>query len=499
MLSNIYYITSSLGNMYKQKSSLTAAKACIGEILPSRFKPMVPLPATSRHKQNLPSTQQKAQSCEDLLEPQTSFQIKQMSSGKVGGSMENILSKSYTDYKVKSGSTISLQEYSLNASKCAFPPNFRSSNTDFNVMYKDMHLINRSTLHGASSCSSVRDLANSFEKEMRSRSSVEELDSSERIPKHTVSSRVTAFEQLIQRSRSLPSLDCSSGPSTSSTPSQPRNEMLSACSAESLLEPSVKENEDKDVQVTKHTDSTPTSNVEEMSSEPTDTALVNNPSGQTEEADNISNASNESCANLNKVPHKYKLNTCKSSCPASYTRFTTIRKHEQKMSKTLQSRVDKQVDQMIFQRNLYLISPLPFKVQKPFHKNPKIPFNNAVEQRDMVVVDRKSPIDTAVEPPKGTEERPSLPARQSSFDIVGKLSSLSLDSLEQDNSTLESHCPDSLNNGDIVSFPLCNNLDSNNNSQLNEHGTFTGDPSTCLTTLFHHFLKHLCLFVCFYF
>ncbi|OCT71827.1 hypothetical protein XELAEV_18034805mg [Xenopus laevis] len=431
---------------------------------------MVPLPATSQHKHNVTLTQQKAQSCEDLLEPRTSFEDKQMSSGKVGGSMENMLSKSYSDYKVKSGSTISLQECSMIATRCPFPPKFKSSNAEFTVMYKDMHHINRSTLHSASSCSNVRDIANTFEKEMRNRSSVDDLDSSEHIPKHTVSSRVTAFEQLIQRSRSLPSLDFSSGQSTSSTPSQPRHGMLSACSAESLLEPSVKGNEDKDVQVTKQTSSTPSSNVEDMNSEPSDTDLVNNSSGHTEEADHISNASTDSCANLNKVPHKYKLNTCKSSCPASYTRFTTIRKHEQKKSNTLESRVDKQVDQMIFQRNIYLISPLPFKVQKPFHKNPKMPSSNTTEQRDMVALDRKSP----VEPPKITEERPSLPARQSSYDIVGRLSSLSVDSLEQDNSTLESHCPDSLNNGDIVSFPLCYNLDSNNNSQPNEHGTFTG-------------------------
>ncbi|XP_041426998.1 sorbin and SH3 domain-containing protein 1 isoform X2 [Xenopus laevis] len=470
--------SSSLGNMYKQKSSLSAAKAFIGEILPSRFKPIVPLPATSQYKHNVPSTQQKAQSYEDLLEPRTSFENKQMSSGKVGGSMENMLSKSYRDYKVKSGSTMSLQEYSINATKCPFAPNFSSSNAEFTVMYKGMHQINRSTLHCALSCSSVRDIANSFEKEMRSRSSVDDLDSSEYIPKHTVSSRVTAFEQLIQRSRSMPSLDCSSGPNTSSTPSQTRNGMLSACSAESLLDPPVKGNEDKDVQVTKHTASTPSSNVEEMSSEHKDIAIVNIPSGHTDEVDHISNASTDSCANSNKVPHKYKLNTCKSSCPASYTRFTTIRKHEQKKSQTLQSKVHKQVDQMIFQRNIYLISPLPFKVQKPFHKNPKIPSDNTAKQRDLVALARKSPIDTTVEPPKSTEERPSLPARQSSYDIVGRLSSLSVDGLEQDNSTLESHCPDSLNNGDIVSFPLFYNLDSNNNSQPNEHGTFTGDSES---------------------
>ncbi|KAM4702500.1 sorbin and SH3 domain-containing protein 1 [Rhinophrynus dorsalis] len=469
---------SSLGSTYKQKSSLTAAKACIAEILPSRFKPKVPLPATHLNKQNVLLPQQKAQSCENLLEPLASFENKQMCMRQ---SEENLLAKSFRDYKVKSGSAMSLQEYTMNSTKCSYPPNFRSCAAEFSTMYRDMHHINRSTLHSASSCSSVRDIAGQFEKEgMDGTSNIHGCGGSEHVPKHTVSSRITAFEQLIQRSRSMPSLDISSEQSISPTPSQSRTG-LSACSADSLLETPqtpLKKNEEQDAQVTIHTASTTSSNVEEMSSDLSDSAIVDALSVATDETDHISNASSDSCNNVIKPPLKYKLNTCKSSCPASYTRFTTIRRHEQKLSKTLHSKSDTQVDRQIFQRNIYLISPLPFRIKKPFQNSPKKPSPNAEKQSDVVESTIDNELDKTLQPIEGDEEKPHLPTRQSSFEIVERLSSLSISTQEQDRSKLESHCPDSVNNGDIVSFPLYFNLDSNNNSQLNEHGSLIGDSES---------------------
>ncbi|KAM8924533.1 sorbin and SH3 domain-containing protein 1 [Pelodytes ibericus] len=468
----------SLGSLYKQKSTLSSAKACIAEILPSRFKPKVGLPGPYLHKQSDLMPQQKAQSYENLLEASESLKNKDVCPRDARGSVENMLAKSGRDYKVKSGSAMSLQEYSLISEKCSFPTLFRSHAAEFTMMYRDMHQINRATLHSASSCSSVRDLANNFEKEGKNKESCfHEHGGTERVPKVTVSSRVTAFEQLIQRSRSMPSLDISSE-SVSPTPSQSRNGMVSACSAESLLETPLKRNEDRDVPLPTHTASTTSSNVEEMSSDLSDAALVETLSGCTDETDHLSNASNDSCNSMVKPSQKYKLNTCRSSCPASYTRFTTIRRHEQKMNKNLDSKPEAQGDRNMFQRNIYLISPLPFKLKKPFHSGPKKPSQITEMQSETVALARESQPERTAHSTQAVEERPLLPTRQSSLDIVERLNGLSVNSLDNDRSNVGSHCSNSLNNEDILSFPLYYDLDSNNNNETSERATFTGDSES---------------------
>ncbi|KAM4033027.1 sorbin and SH3 domain-containing protein 1 isoform 1-T1 [Anomaloglossus baeobatrachus] len=467
--------SNSLGNLYKQKSSLSAAKACIGEILPSRFKPIAAVQEPHRHKQSSSLPQQKAQSCENLLDPLASFENKQTSRMLAERSMDNMLGKSYKDYKVKSGSAMSLQEYTMNSTKCSFMSNLKSGGTEFNIMYKDMHHINRSSLQNAMSCSNVRDITNHFEKEGKHGAFLKYgIEGSEHVPKHTVSSRVTAFEQLIQRSRSMPSLDLSNGPSVSPTPSQSRAGITAACSVESLLESPMTKTEDTNMQLPLHKTSTPSSNVEEMSSDLSDIALVDTLSVCTDETDHLSNTSNDSCNSTIKPSQKYKLNTCKSSCPASYTRFTTIRRHEQKMAKN--SKVPAQSDRQLIQRNIYLISPLPFKLKKPLQDSPIKSSNTSEKNCDVTEPSKESHTDHLLKPSR-VEEKPGLPTRQSSFDIVERLNCLNVNNFDHDNANLEHGCVDSLNNGDIVSFPLCYDLDSNNN-QPSDGGAVTGDSES---------------------
>lgn len=462
--------SNSLGTLHKQKSSLSAAKACIGEILPSRFKPIAAIQDPCRQKQSAPLSQQKAQSCENLLEPLTSYEHKQM--GIIQGSMDTMLGKSYRDYKVKSGSAMSLQEYTMNAAKSSFTSNLRSGGTEFNLMYRDMHHINRSTLQNALSCSNVRDIANTFEKDGKHGAFLKfGIEGSEPVPKHTVSSRVTAFEQLIQRSRSMPSLDLSNGQSVSPTPLQSSTGVVTACSAESLVDSPMKKHEDTNMQLPLHKTSTPSSNVEEMSSDLSDIALVDTLSVGTDETDHLSNTSNDSCNNTIKPSQKYKMNTCKSSCPASYTRFTTIRRHEQKMAKNSKSNLHS--DRQVMQRNIYLISPLPFKLKKPLQDSPKKSSDTSEKDCDIVEPSKENQADHRLKPSEGVEEKPCLPTRQSSFDIVERLSCLNVNHFDHDNANLEHDCVDSLNNGDIVSFSLCYDLDSNNN-QPSDGGAVTG-------------------------
>lgn len=466
-----------LGSLYKQKSSLSAAKACIAEILPSKFKPIVTTQDPYLHRQTTLLSQQKAQSCENLLEP-SSFDNKQTCMSHAAGSVENMLAKSCREYKVKSGSTMSLQEYSLNSVKCSFPPIFKAGGSEFNTMYRDMHHINRSTLQSASSCSNVRDIASHFEKEGKLRPCHRfGLEGFEKVPKHNVSTRVTAFEQLIQRSRSMPSLDISSGQTASAIPPQSTAGILSACSTESLIDMPVKISEDE-VQQQTHTASTASSNVEDLSSDLSDNALVDALSGGTDETDQLSNASTDSYNNPIKPPQRYKMNTCKSSCPASYTRFTTIRRHEQKMAKNTTS--NSQAERLILQRNMFLMSPLPFKLKKPLQSSPKMSSDSSDKHNSVVLSAAESQIDESLKSSDLVEERPCLPARQSSYDIVERLSYVNLNSLEHDNANLEQY---SNSNGDIVSFPLCYNLDSNNNSEPSEGGAVTGGGVYCILTI----------------
>ncbi|XP_066455000.1 sorbin and SH3 domain-containing protein 1-like [Eleutherodactylus coqui] len=463
--------SNSLGSLYKQKSSLSAAKACIGEILPSRFKPIAALQDPYRHKQSASLSQQKAQSCENLLEPLTSFENKQSCIMQDGGIEDNMLGKSYKAYKVKSGSAMSLQEYTMNSTKCSFTSNLKSGGAEFNLMYRDMHHINRSSLQNALSCSNVRDIANHFEKEGKHGAFLKfGTEGSDNVPRHTVSSRVTAFEQLIQRSRSMPSLDISNGQSVSPTPSQSRTGVVSASSVESLVERPLKKNEDTNLQLPLHQTSTPTSNVEEMSSDHSDVALVDSISVCTDETDLLSNTSNDSSNSTIKPSKKYKMNTCKSSCPASYTRFTTIRRHEQKMAKNAKSTANS--DRQIFQRNVYLISPLPFKLKKPLQDSPKKSSHTSEKNCDVIEPSKESHVDHLLKPSEAVEEKPCLPTRQSSFDIVERLSCLNVNHFDHNNANLEHDCVDSLNNGDIISFPLCYDLDSNNN-QPSDGGAVT--------------------------
>ncbi|XP_075697589.1 sorbin and SH3 domain-containing protein 1 isoform X4 [Rhinoderma darwinii] len=467
-----------LGSFYKQKSSLSAAKACIGEILPSRFKPTAAVQDPYRHKQGASLSQQKAQSCENLLEPLTSFENKQSCIMQAGGSVDNMWGKSFKDYKVKSGSAMSLQEYSMNSENYSFTSNFRSGGTEFNMMYRDMHHINRSSLQNALSCSNVRDIANHFEKEGKHGALLKfGIGGSDHVPKHTVSSRVTAFEQLIQRSRSMPSLDISNGQSVSPTPSQSRTGVVTTCSSDSLLESPMKKNEDTNMQLPLHKTSTPSSNAEEMSSDLSDIAIVDTLSMCTDETDHLSNTSNDSGNNTIKPSQKYKMNTCKSACPASYTRFTTIRRHEQKMAKNSNSKSNAHSDRQNIQRNIYLISPLPFKLKKPLQDSPIKASDILKKDCDIIEPSKESHVDHLLKTSEDVEEKPCLPTRQSSFDIVERLSCLNINNYDHDNANLEHDCVDSLNNGDIVSFPLCYDLDSNNN-QPSEGGAVTGDSES---------------------
>ncbi|XP_054133070.1 sorbin and SH3 domain-containing protein 1 isoform X20 [Melozone crissalis] len=486
--------TGMLGHACKHKKPLSAAKACITEILPSKFKPKLAAPAVLvQDKTGILLSHEKAQSCENLRSSTALFDNKKAFMVDMGESIENILMKSKQEYAIKSGSTMSLQEYGTNSRKGYLFAASRKSGVEFTTLYKDMHQINRSRIHldTVSSCS-VKDIASQFENEVKDRMEHSlSREDSEQIPKDTVSSRISAFEQLIQRSRSMPSLDFSIGQNKPTTSLQSKTCLSAAYSAEILLDLSKAHQVEKDVPSFADKSSHSCSNVEDTASDVSDVIPMDTLSACTDEIDLLSNASNDSgssSSNLN-GPQKHKINRCKGSCPASYTRFTTIRRHEQKQaSRHPDSKGDVYGDRHMLPRNVYLMSPLPFRLKKPLqHKSCRTPPPDCLAS--LAVPSPENPDDPIqLQGSVGNKSHhsqhqpcsrsgPLAPQRLSSFDIVERLGYFPTMGSSRDSFMGQADIPDSLNNGNPVSYALYHSLDTNNNPQ-SELGTYLGDSES---------------------
>ncbi|XP_059516880.1 sorbin and SH3 domain-containing protein 1 isoform X35 [Myotis daubentonii] len=472
--------SNALGPVCKHKKPLSAAKACISEILPSKFKPRLSAPSALLQEQKsalLPS--EKAQSCENLCVSVSLNGSKRGLPLQVGGSIENLLMRSRRDYDSKSSSTLSLQEYGSSARRPC--PLSRKAGMQFTMLYRDMHQINRAGLFlGSASSSSVRDLASHFERSSLALARGElgpSQEGSEHIPKHTVSSRITAFEQLIQRSRSMPSLDLSGRLSKSPTPVLSRSGLTAARSAESLLESTKLRPREVDGM-----------NPAGVYASPTCSRLVDSPLGFrglapseplstcSDELDHCSNVSSDSREGSGGSVHgdfpKHRLNKCKGTCPASYTRFTTIRKHEQQASRQPDWRPDCRGDRSALLRNIYLMSPLPFRLKKPLQHHPRQP---APGDFSGPPAGRKPDLPSQ---PQQDEPRaggkPSVPKRLSSRHTMARLGRTA--EPPQERPAVPEDCPGAFDNGNPVPYSD-HSLDRNNNPP-SELGPSHGDSES---------------------
>uniref|UniRef100_A0A7N5P666 Sorbin and SH3 domain containing 1 n=1 Tax=Ailuropoda melanoleuca TaxID=9646 RepID=A0A7N5P666_AILME len=473
--------SNALGPVCKHKKPLSAAKACISEILPSKFKPRLSAPSALLQEQKsvlLPA--EKAQSCENLCVSLSLNDPKRGLPLRVGGSIENLLTRSRRDWDSKSSSTVSLQECGTSARRPC--PLSRKAGLQFTMFYRDMHQINRAGLFlGSISSSSVRDLASHFERSSLALARGElgpSQEGSEHIPKHTVSSRVTAFEQLIQRSRSMPSLDLSGRLSKSPTPALSRTGLTSAHSAESLLESTKLRPREMGGMNPGGLYAAPTcSNVAEptlgfrglVPSEPL--------SACSDELDHCSNVSSDSREGSSSSVHgdfpKHRLTKCKGTCPASYTRFTTIRKHEQQQtSRQPDWRPDLRGDRSTLLRNIYLMSPLPFRLKKPLQYHPRQPppgdFSAPLAGQKPDLPSQPHQDETS------SGGKPSVPKRLSSRHTMARLSRIS--EPPEGRPAVPEDCLRAFHNGN--SMPYSDpGLDRNNNPQ-SELGTSLGDSES---------------------
>ncbi|XP_072827735.1 sorbin and SH3 domain-containing protein 1 isoform X15 [Vicugna pacos] len=465
-----------LGPGCKHKKPLSAAKACISEILPSKFKPRLSAPSALLQDQKsvlLPT--EKAQSCENLCVSVSLNESKRGLPLQVGGSVENLLLRSRRDYDSRSSSTLSLQEYSTSARRPC--PLSRKAGMQFSMLYRDMHQINRAGLFlGSGSSSSVRDLASHFERSSLVLSRGElgsSQEGSEHIPKHTVSSRITAFEQLIQRSRSMPSLDLSGRLSKSPTPALSRSGLTSARSAESLLESTKLRPREVDGMNPGGVYASPCGRLADPAlgfrglgpSEPL--------SACSDELDRCSNVSSDSREGSSGSVHgdfpKHRLSKCKGTCPASYTRFTTIRRHEQQQtSRRPDWRADPRGDKGALLRNIYLMSPLPFRLKKPLPHHPRQPCPRDLSSQ------KPDPPRQPQQDERPSQGKPLVPKRLSSRHTMARLSQIS--EPPEERPAAPEAGPRAFTNGNSVLYPD-HGLDRNNNPH-SELGTSLGDSES---------------------
>lgn len=105
-----------------------------------------------------------------------------------------------------------------------------------------------------------------------------------------------------------------------------------------------------------------------------------------------------------------KPSKCKGSCPASYTRFTTILRHERQQATTQQEKPPEK--RTTLPGNLFLMGPAPFRLRK----------NPQPNQTRRTLLATK--VTTGIQRPStlSPEPRPLIPQRLSSLEVIERLS-----------------------------------------------------------------------------
>ncbi|XP_046884715.1 sorbin and SH3 domain-containing protein 1 isoform X2 [Hypomesus transpacificus] len=434
--------SNALGYQCKNKKPLSAAKACIPQILPSKFKPKLLSPSgDSQDCRTGPVRHPKAHSCEDLY------------TGTCGpGSAGTLAGEDWQNVDSLPNCPSECESGLRNGS-----PATRRSTAEFSTMYRNMHSIQRPSSVGSSPHGSVRSLASLFEKTGVNEGERSEGDEAGNIPRDAVSSRVSEFELIIQRSSPAPTRSSSmptlhSDHSHSPSPSPAHLYMAFAVSAESLLETEPAQTEtvvcslvDTEGKAAREETSLSGSEVVEkvLSLEYSDSLRAESLSGAETEAEaeqsstekapgeNHLAANEPDCPQVMVTPpfphnHNHNLNhhhhalhnhlhlkpsKCKGSCPASYTRFTTIRRHERQQASAQQNKQAPQEKKSSLPGNLFLLGPAPFRVRRPLHPHQAKRTLSATK----VMAGHSS---------GSVELRPLIPQRLSSLEVLERLNSM---------------------------------------------------------------------------
>ncbi|XP_051503572.1 sorbin and SH3 domain-containing protein 1-like [Myxocyprinus asiaticus] len=399
--------SNALVSQYKTKKPLSATKACIPQILPSKFKPKLSTITTdeSQERWTKPTQRPKAHSCEDLHQN--------------GDTTDS-------DHRLNSASKGCCSPESRNLYKNGSVVGSVRSTAEFSALYRNMHNIQRPSSLGSSSHGSVRCLASLFEKP----GGVITMERAEIIPREAVTFRVMEFERIIQRTNSAPTRSASmpilpSNPSPCHSPA-PLCFLQSAISAETLVMPGPAHTEDCpeiDPEDQAHKEEASVSvecliTSEQNHNSRTDSPLENE--SKSEETgscthDAAKDTTSEPTGHHNQhfhhdnFPLHLKQSKCKGTCPASCTRFTTILRHERQQANTLQEK------RCSPPRNLLLMGPAPFSLRRSLHSQQAKKTCALTAMKPMA----GDPMENRLFTPR---PRPVIPQRLSSLEVLDRLS-----------------------------------------------------------------------------
>ncbi|KAL4843004.1 hypothetical protein H8958_001644 [Nasalis larvatus] len=262
----------------------------------------------------------------------------------------------------------------------------------FLKMYKKMHRINRKDLMNSEVICSVKSRILQYESEQQHKGLLQawSQSSTEEVPRHMVPTRISEFEKLIQKSKSMPNLgDDMLSPVTLEPPQNglcPKRRF----SIEYLLE---EENQSGlpsqgqrgctsnalvPIHIEVTSDEQPRAHVEFSDSDQdgvvsdhSDYIHLEGSSFCSEsDFDHFSFTSSESFYGSSHHHHhhhhhhhRHLISSCKGRCPASYTRFTTMLKHERARHENPEEPRRQEMDPSL-SKLAFLVSPVPFRRKK---------------------------------------------------------------------------------------------------------------------------------------
>ncbi|XP_022426691.1 sorbin and SH3 domain-containing protein 2 isoform X2 [Delphinapterus leucas] len=262
----------------------------------------------------------------------------------------------------------------------------------FLKLYKKMHRINRKDLMNSEVICSVKSRIMQYEKEQQHKALLHgcSQSSTEEVPRDMVPTRISEFEKLIQKSKSMPNLGDEMLSPVTLEPQQNGLCPQRRFSIESLLE---EENQSRhpsqvqrsyksktlvpihievtsDVQPRTHLDFSD-SDQDGVVSDHSDYLHVEGSSFCSEsDFDHFSFTSSESFYGSSHHHHhhhhhhhRHLISSCKGRCPASYTRFTTMLKHERAKHENTEEPRRQETDPGL-SKLAFLVSPVPFRRKK---------------------------------------------------------------------------------------------------------------------------------------
>ncbi|XP_048449861.1 sorbin and SH3 domain-containing protein 2 [Rhincodon typus] len=381
----------------------------------------------------------------------------------------------------------------------------------FLKLYKKMHHINRNELINPEVICTVKSRVLQYEQEQHRGIFSEWKEFSNEVPRDMVPTRISEFEKLI-KSKSMPNLDNvmlteTAYPTANRTVLPKRrlsieslldeenqgrkvSMMQQHCISKAMMPIHIKVTNENQQRIASRFESLEMdSDHEVMVSDLSDCIPVEGSSFCSEsDFDHYSFTSSESFygSGHHAHHHKHLLSSCKGRCPASYTRFTTMLKHE-RANQEKKTAPRKPEAESNLSKLAFLVSPVPFRRKKglpPQRKTEKPKSKSVFEALDSALKDiydhikaekrRGSLPDNSILHRLITELLPDIPERNSSLKVLRKKQS----PLPSDRQEEEVNFP--LYQCDYEKHPFSasyQDMDTNNNPE-NDCTYYQGDPES---------------------